>query len=156
WNLEVLVRKYHRRVWRTAYAILEDPSLAKDAEQQVFLNLRKPGHPPPEEFIKNPEAFLHRAATNAALDIVKERKRRREREVSLESIPEAAVPAQPQLSERDQALYEGLQQMDPEILEVLILRRYENYIWPNIAAKTGKSQAKVIRLLLKGDKILEQ
>src|SRR5215217_9020184 len=75
--LEVMFRQHHEAVFRTAYRITGDAMDAEDVLQTVFVRLlrRDDGREPlaPED---GAGRYLHRAAVNAALDLLRRRKRR--------------------------------------------------------------------------------
>ncbi len=75
-----LVRLYgERREMLTRYltARLGSKEEAEDAVQEVFLKLHRADL---AESLKNPGAFLFRAATNVAIDIIRQRQRARHRD----------------------------------------------------------------------------
>lgn len=72
-DLESLFRDHHRMVYRTAYRVTGNASDAEDVLQTVFLRLAGRdliGHP-----LDHAEAYLRRAAANAALDMIRQRRR---------------------------------------------------------------------------------
>lgn len=71
-----LFRESGRLVHRTARRITGSPEDAEDVVQAVFLHLMKTC--PPAPWPENPPAYLHRATVNAALDLLRKRKRRPE------------------------------------------------------------------------------
>ena len=70
-ELAVLFRDYHRTIFRIAYRITGSHSDAEDVLQTVFLRLA----PQRRDFSPNPGGYLHRAAVNASLDLLRSRKR---------------------------------------------------------------------------------
>ena len=71
-EIERLFRAYHSLVFRTAYRITGNATDAEDALQTVFLRLvRRDAAAPP---LENSEAYLRRAAINAALDVGRARR----------------------------------------------------------------------------------
>jgi RNA polymerase sigma-70 factor (ECF subfamily) len=82
-NIEILFHEHKAMVFRAAYRITGSSAEAEDVLQTVFLRLMQQENTTPQ----NPHttltgAYMHRAAINAALDVV--RKRRRAPSVSLE------------------------------------------------------------------------
>src|ERR1700674_3104080 len=70
-GLEEAFRNYKDLVFRAAYRVTGNPSDAEDVLQTVSLKLAW------EERlseVKNPRAYLHRAAVNAALDLLRSKK----------------------------------------------------------------------------------
>jgi len=71
-DLETLFQQYHRMVYRTAYRLTSNNSDAEDVLQTVFLRLASRNLT--EQPLEHAEAYLRRAATNAALDMIRQRK----------------------------------------------------------------------------------
>lgn len=71
-ELEILFRDYHKVIFRVAYRITGSQSDAEDVLQTVFLRLAP--HPQ-RDFSPNAGGYLHRAAVNASLDVLRNRKR---------------------------------------------------------------------------------
>ncbi|HMG32437.1 MAG TPA: sigma-70 family RNA polymerase sigma factor [Blastocatellia bacterium] len=72
-RLELLFREHHEHVFRAAYRITGSASDAEDVLQTVFLRLARREDEPNLE--PSPGGYLHRAAVNAALDLVRSRSR---------------------------------------------------------------------------------
>ena len=84
-ELERLFREHHEQVFRAAYRITGSVTDAEDVLQTIFLRLASNAAPP--DLAPSPAGYLHRAAVNAALDIV--RGRGRARTVSFDSVESA-------------------------------------------------------------------
>ncbi|HVF55175.1 MAG TPA: sigma-70 family RNA polymerase sigma factor [Pyrinomonadaceae bacterium] len=80
-ELERLFRDHHEQVFRAAYRITGSATDAEDVLQTIFLRLASNAETPD---LVNPGGYLHRAAVNAALDLV--RSRGRARLVSFDSV----------------------------------------------------------------------
>lgn len=70
-ELAVLFRNHHQAIFRIAYRMTGSRSDAEDVLQTIFLRLA----PKRVDFSPNPEAYLKRAAVNAALDLLRSRAR---------------------------------------------------------------------------------
>lgn len=70
-ELAVLFREHHKAVFRIAYRITGSRSDAEDVLQTIFLRLT----PNRRDLSPNPEGYLHRAAVNASLDLIRRRAR---------------------------------------------------------------------------------
>ena len=70
-DLEVIFREHHAMVFRAAYRVTGNAGDAEDVLQTVFLRLVK--RDPDADPVGNVPSFLHRAAVNAALDLVRSR-----------------------------------------------------------------------------------
>ncbi len=79
-DLAVLFRDYHKAIFRIAYRITGSRSDAEDVLQTIFLRLT----PNRRDFSTNAGGYLHRAAVNASLDLL--RSRTRHNSVSLDVI----------------------------------------------------------------------
>ena len=72
-DFERMFQEYHGLVYRAAYRITCNAEDAEDVLQTLFLRLLRRDTLP--DFQSNPKGYLHRAAVNIALDIVRQRKR---------------------------------------------------------------------------------
>lgn len=70
-ELETLFLAHHRTIFRIAYRITGSQSDAEDVLQTIFLRLA----PNRRDLSPNPEGYLHRAAVNASLDLIRSRSR---------------------------------------------------------------------------------
>ena len=70
-ELAVLFRNYHKAIFRIAYRMTGSRSDAEDVLQTIFLRLT----PNRRDLSPNPEGYLHRAAVNASLDLLRSRTR---------------------------------------------------------------------------------
>ena len=74
-DLEAIFRDHHQRVLRAAHRVTGNPQDAEDVVQTVFMRLaRREGGSPLSD---SPGNYLHRAAINAALDVVRSRQAQR-------------------------------------------------------------------------------
>ena len=121
---------------------------AEDVLQTVFLRLVRRG------LLRegNPAAYLHRAAVNASLDVV--RARRASRSMPLETV-EAAV-ADPRAADPDAKLgsdeirsqvRKALTQLSPRAAEIFALRYFEGYDNHEIAGMLGSSRSTIAVIL---------
>jgi len=81
-ELGVLFHDYHKAIFHIAYRITGSRSDAEDVLQTIFLRLTP--NRARRDFSPNPEGYLHRAAVNASLDLL--RSRTRAKSVSLDVI----------------------------------------------------------------------
>src|SRR3954447_7843475 len=89
-DLEQIFREHHGLVFRAAYRITGNAGDAEDVLQTVFLRMLK--RDPQADAVGNMPSFLHRAAVNAALDLV--RSRQNVRNIPLDELePVLAEPA---------------------------------------------------------------
>ena len=78
-ELETLFREHHDQVFRTAYRVTGSAVDAEDVLQTVFLRIMRQEN---RNLSPSPGSYLHRAAINTSLDLM--RSRSRSRSVSIE------------------------------------------------------------------------
>ncbi len=130
-GIEQVFAAHHERVYRVAYRITGNAEDAEDVLQTVFLRLLRQGWEPAA--IGNVEIYLHRAAVNAALDVL--RTRRNRRQAPLEGV-EATMGQNPMAQLRLE-LRSAIAQLAPKAAEMFALRYFEGYANPEIAAILG-------------------
>ena len=135
-DLERMFREHHALVFRAAYRVTGNAEDAEDVLQTVFLRMMKraEGAPPVEHLA----SFLHRAAVNAALDLV--RSRQNVRSVPLDELePVLSEPAHrsPERLRHSGEIREWLRgalaRLNPRIAEMFMLRFFEGKDNPEIA-----------------------
>ena len=85
--LEMLFREHHGAVYRAAYRITGSAMDAEDVLQTVFTRLLRREEQP--DLSESAGSYLHRAAVNAALDLM--RRRKRSRRVDLDEVGDDLV-----------------------------------------------------------------
>jgi len=135
-DLEQIFRENHALVFRAAYRITANAGDAEDVLQTVFLRMlkREPGAEP----VTNMPSFLHRAAVNAALDLV--RGRQNIRNIPLDELePVLAEPASrsPERAHNSTEIRDWLRgalaRLNPRIAQMFALRFFEGKDNPEIA-----------------------
>ena len=137
-GLEGLFREHHRRVYRTALRITGNPTDAEDVLQTVFLRLAKRSGS--VDLSDSAATYLHRAAVNGALDLLRARKRSSEEALEdLESAPAATFsPKDPvRQSELSSGLRKALTKLTPKAAEIFTLRYIEGHANREIARMLG-------------------
>ena len=139
-NLEEIFQAHHARVFRAAYRITGNPSDAEDVLQTVFLRLMRQDWS--AERVSSIESYLHRAAVNAALDVV--RARQDARKVALDDIAPVLRGDTRLQPDRRQAAGElrsilrgALARLSPKAAEMFALRYFEGYGNSEIAGMLG-------------------
>ncbi len=135
-DLERIFRDHHAMVFRAAYRVTGNANDAEDVLQTVFLRLVK--RDPDAEPVGNMSSFLHRAAVNAALDLL--RTRQNVRNIPLDELePVLAEPAH-RSPDRAQSSSEirdwlrgALARLNPRIAEMFMLRFFDGKENPEIA-----------------------
>jgi RNA polymerase sigma-70 factor (ECF subfamily) len=135
-DLERIFRENHAMVFRAAYRITGNAGDAEDVLQTVFLRMLK--RDPAADPVDNVPSFLHRAAVNAALDLM--RARQNVRSVPLDEL--APVLAESPHRSPDRAHSSGeirdwlrgeLARLNPRIAQMFVLRFFEGKENPEIA-----------------------
>ena len=138
-GLARVFREHHEKVFRAAYRITGNAADAEDVTQVVFLRLtRREGGAP--ALSDSPGAYLHRAAVNAALDVV--RGRQAARTDGLENVEPVEDPRSgPERRQGDReiraALRRALATLAPRSAEIFALRYLEGYDNHEIAKMMG-------------------
>src|SRR6185295_13285444 len=68
-----IFEEHYDLVFRTAYGVTGSPEDAEDIVQTIFLRLL--GRTLPAEWMKNPRAYLYKAAVNLSLNTIRRRQR---------------------------------------------------------------------------------
>jgi len=141
-ELERLFRDHHEQVFRAAYRITGSVTDAEDVLQTIFLRLASNAETPD---LANPAGYLHRAAINAALDIV--RGRGRARLVSFDSVESAQELNSPNPGPEEEhddrelraLLRHAIAKLGERAATVFALRYFEGYDNNRIAELLGTS-----------------
>lgn len=143
-------REHAQTIFRTAYRVTGNPQDAEDVLQTVFLRLvrREAGAP----LSDSPAHYLHRAAVNAALDVVRSRRAARIRplddvEPQLTCPPERSPERLHGSSEIRNQVRKALGDLSPKSAEIFILRYFEGYDNHEIARMVGTSRSTVAVVL---------
>jgi len=148
--LEVLFREHHGAVYRAAFRITGNAMDAEDVLQTVFTRLLRREEQP--DLSESAGSYLHRAAVNAALDLM--RRRKRSRKVDLDDVGETLVDVSDIGPERARGsrelkarLREAMSQLSPRQAEIFTLRYLEGLGNLEIAKMLGASQTSIAVLL---------
>jgi RNA polymerase sigma factor (sigma-70 family) len=142
-SITQLFAEHYRRVLLAAYRITGSMADAEDIAQGLFLRLASAERP-----VDNIGSYLHRAAINGALDLLRRRKSAATEplelaadvaSVSWQSSPESAVASR-QLGD---ALRTAIGELAPRPAEMFALRYFEELDNKEIAALMETSQAVV-------------
>lgn len=117
--LTSLYQRYSEMVFRTAWRVTGNPADAEDALQTVFLRVLNRGSG--LDLAAVPEGYFRRAATNAALDILRGRVSRAESQFD-EGLPPAARESPALLKEQ---LRRAVARLDEQDGEMFLLRYIE-------------------------------
>jgi RNA polymerase sigma-70 factor (ECF subfamily) len=145
-DLARIYREHQGRVFRAAYRITGNAQDAEDVLQTVFLRLaRREGG----TFLSDsPIHYLHRAAVNAALDVV--RSRRASRTTALDDVAPVLAGDPTEAPDRlrggteiRERIREELARVNAKAAEIFVLRYFEGYGNHEIAEMLGTSRSTV-------------
>ncbi|MGC9971757.1 MAG: sigma-70 family RNA polymerase sigma factor [Bryobacteraceae bacterium] len=156
-ELERVFQAHHGRVFRAAYRITGNAGDAEDVLQTVFLKLLRQGWTTAS--VGCLEGYLHRAAVNGALDLMRDR-------ATARSIPleEAASAADSRLRpdrrygalELRACLRQAIARLTPRAAEIFALRYFEDYGNQEIAGLLGVSPSEIAVSLHRSRKRLQE
>ncbi len=129
-----LYERHHATVYRTALRVTGDPADAEDVLQTVFLRLLGPGGHP--DLLQMPEAYFRRAATNAAVDVI--RRRAAHAASGLDDAASHAAVESPALLK--EMLRRALATLEPSDAEVFLLRYVEGLSNGELAEMYGQEK----------------
>ena len=151
---ETLVRQHTGRVYNIALRVCGNPADAEDVAQEVFLKLYRSLDRFEGESAFS--TFLYRVTTNAALDLLRQRKRREAE--PLETEESAALPAgsgdlpEEELTRRElrRAVRRGMEKLPAGQRAALALRELEGLSYAEIANVLGLSEGTVKSRIARG------
>ena len=146
-DLESVFQEHHGQVFATAYRLTGSAQDAEDVLQTVFLRLLR--RQDELDLTPSPVGYLHRAAANASLDLL--RARARSRSIALDELdvplknggPEARPEQRQEDREMRGVLRQALTQLSPKSAEIFSLRFLEDLPNREIAKTMGMSQTAV-------------
>lgn len=118
-GLAELYEQHSDTVYRTALRVTGNPADAEDALQTVFIRVMNQGDR--LDPVMTPARYFRRAATNAALDILRRRGTRREAPLDT-GFGRASPAGTPQLKEE---LRQAIARLEPRDAEMFVLRFVE-------------------------------
>jgi RNA polymerase sigma factor (sigma-70 family) len=158
-DLAAVFEKHHGAVYRAAYRITGNAMDAEDVLQTVFTRLlRRPAAPAAGgghdrlDLSQSAGSYLHRAAVNAGLDLL--RSRRRSRLVALGDVEQELIDEESPGPERRSSSRElgrrlraALSRLSPRQAEIFTLRYLEGMENLEIARLLGSSQTAIAVIL---------
>lgn len=145
-DLERIFRQHHSQVVGTAYRVTGSAQDAEDVLQTVFLRLLR--RRDEIDLSPSPGSYLHRAAVNAALDLM--RSRSRSRSIPLDELdepPPGGAGDDPDRRQQDREVRRGLRQailtLSPRSAAIFTMRFLDGTRNREIAQAMGMSQAAV-------------
>ena len=147
---ENLFRRHHDRVFRAAYRVTGSVVDAEDVLQTVFLRLVK--RKGKIDLSPNPASYLHRAAINASLDLM--RSRSRASSVPLEEVAPRMIESSGAGPEAEHAnrelrrlIRQSVARLGERSAEMVALKYFEGYDNREIAEMLGTSHMVVAVVL---------
>lgn len=150
---------HHERVYRVAKRITGRPEDAEDVLQTVFLRILRREEPP----IRPDEAasYLHRAATNASLDLIRRRRAARAEAIGDADSFRDGAPSPELMSEGEQVrarVREALAALPPRAAQMFVLKYFDGYgnreiarllntTWSTVAVTLHRTRARLQREL---------
>ena len=144
-SFETLFHRHYDRVYGILFRLVGERGEAEDLAQEVFLRLhdharRRRG------LDDNVGAWLYRVATNLGYNALRDRRRRRQRDVAL--VPTESEDAEARLARREErrAVRAALAKLSQRQAQLLVLRQME-FSYAECAAIVGVAPASVGALL---------
>jgi RNA polymerase sigma-70 factor (ECF subfamily) len=139
-TFEEIFREHYRMAYRTAYGVIGNSEDADDVAQTIFLRLLHREFP--NDLVKNPRAYLYRAAVNESLNFIRARKRRIL--TGDAELFEAPQPASDESAEEiHRSLYEAVAKLNPGAAQVLVLRYVHKSSIADIAKLLGTTRSTI-------------
>jgi RNA polymerase sigma-70 factor (ECF subfamily) len=150
-----LFREHHERVFRVARRITGNAADAEDVLQTVFLRIMRREEPPLRE--DDAASYLHRAATNASLDLLRRRKAARSEPIEDAERFRGREPdaeAESRGAEIRQKVRAALAELNPRAAEMFVMRYFDGYgnreiarllntSWSTVAVTLHRTRAKL-------------
>ena len=146
-DFERIFQEHHGLVYRAAYRITGSSEDAEDVLQTLFLRLLRRESAP--DFRSNPKGYLHRAAVNIALDVIKLRKRTVPPDESLQDESLQIDGRTSEAAEAQQLVLAALAELSPKLAEIFVLKHVEGYGNREIAKLVGASRGAVAVMLFR-------
>jgi RNA polymerase sigma-70 factor (ECF subfamily) len=137
--LEAVFREYAPMIYRTARMVTGNSEDAEDIVQTIFLRLLRGEYT--SKLQGNPRGYLHQAAVNLSLDVL----RRRRRRTFIHDVDDLAAPAPAGSGDRlaHHQLEAALAQLEPDAVHILTLRYVHGYTLAEIAGLLGTSRGAI-------------
>ncbi len=143
-ELGILFRDYHKAIFRIAYRITGSQSDAEDVLQTIFLRLT-PNHAR-RDFLPNAGSYLHRAAVNASLDLLRSRTRANSVSLDVIDFDQSSKLSHPSPEddfadvELRKLIRQAVAKLEGRAATAFALRYFEGYDNGQIAETLGMSQ----------------
>ena len=138
-DLEAVFREYAPMIYRTARMVTGSPEDAEDIVQTIFLRLLRGEYT--SKLQGNPRGYLHQAAVNLSLDVL----RRRPRRTIIHDVDTLTAPESAGSGDRlvHHQLDAALAELEPDAVHILTLRYVHGYKLTEIARLLGTSRGAI-------------
>ena len=136
-----LYARHHERVYELCYRMVGDPDVAEDLTQESFLRVRRYGAR--FDGRSSVASWLYRLVRNRCLDALSTERREAERKASWAAHIEIERGEEPVDEARQALVRRALERLPPEMREVLVLSRFGDLRYHEIAEVCGLSLANV-------------
>lgn len=140
-EFEALFQEHYPMVYRTAYGVIGNAQDAEDVAQTIFFRLLRRKFPP--ELMRSPRAYLYRAAVNASLNAIKQKKQHVLTDDTERFEGTYTSSATDTAEDVHRRLYEAVAELTPESAHILILRYVHNHSDAEIAKLLGTSRGTI-------------
>jgi RNA polymerase sigma-70 factor (ECF subfamily) len=140
-DFEELFQEHYPMAYRTAYGVIGNSQDAEDVAQTIFLKLLRRKLLP--ELMKNPGAYVYRAAVNQSLNLIQQRKRQVLTDDTEQFEGRPGPDSSGSAEETHRRLYEAVAELRPESAHILILRYVHNFSDAEIARLLGTSRGTI-------------
>jgi RNA polymerase sigma factor (sigma-70 family) len=154
-----IFERHQGAVYRAAYRITGNPMDAEDVLQTVFIRLLR--RQDEVDLSASASSYLHRAAINAALDLMRARKRASTAAIDdhADRLVDESAPSPDRRSvnlDLARRLREALAQLSPRQAEIFAMRYLEGLGNHEIAELTGASQTSIAVILHRARRRLQK
>lgn len=154
---EIIFKAHYQSVYLSALRITKDPNSAKDAAQEVFLELWKNRHK--LNISSSLKAYLCRGAVNRSLNSIKSRNHHAGQDLAtiVEPNSKSYTPEQiTEAKELETKIHQEINNLPERCRQVFVLSRYEGKKYKEIAALMEISIKTVENQMLKALKTLRK
>jgi len=152
---EIIFKAHYQSVYLSALRITKDSNSAKDAAQEVFLELWKNRHK--LNITSSLKAYLCRGAVNRSLNSIKSRNHHAGQDLAtiIEPNSKSSTPEQiTEVNELQTKIHQEINNLPERCRQVFVLSRYEGKKYKEIADLMGISIKTVENQMLKALKVL--
>ena len=144
-KLEKLFKQHYRQMYRLATMLLHDDAESKDVVHDIFAHLLRNSQDLRED---TAESYLLTSVRNRCLNVIRSRQiQERVEHLYLLDLDTAITPTE-RLEEELEALYKGIDQLEPPVCRDIIMQHFRDGItFKEIANRLGVSETTVYKHL---------